>query len=88
MLKAGGRISVSDIVAGAAFSPALREDLSQWAECVTGALPLTQYLAEMRAAGFREVEVVSLADARGIVPVRPGMPPLFSARIKARKAAP
>ncbi len=87
VLKPGGRISVSDIVTDGEFSPELRADLNQWAECVTGAVPLSQYLGGLRAAGFTEVAVVSQVDASGIVSVREGMPPIFSVRITAAKAA-
>lgn len=86
VLKPGGRISVSDIVAGGEFSSEQRADLSRWTECVTGAVPLSQYLDGLQAAGFTEVEVVSQVDASDIVPVREGMPPIFSVRIRAAKA--
>ena len=86
VLKPGGRISVSDIVSGGDFTPELRADLNRWSECVTGAVPLSAYLKEMREAGFTDVKVVSQVDASDIVPVREGMPPIFSARIRATKA--
>ena len=87
VLKPGGRISISDIVTDGEFSRELRADLSQWSECVTGAIPLPQYLDGLRAAGFTEVVVVSQVDASGIVPMQEGMPPIFSVRITAAKAA-
>ena len=86
VLKPGGRISVSDIVSTGEFSTELRTDLSQWTECVTGAIPLARYLEGMRAADFLAVQVVSQVDASGIVPIREGMPPIHSVRITARKA--
>ena len=86
VLKPGGRISVSDIVAGGDFTSELRADLNRWSECVTGAVPLSVYLKEMQEAGFTDVKVVSQVDASDIVPVREGMPPIFSVRIRATKA--
>ncbi|MCY4009449.1 MAG: arsenite methyltransferase [Anaerolineaceae bacterium] len=85
VLKVGGRISVSDIVTGGEFSAELRADLNRWTECVSGAVPLTDYLAGLSRAGFVEITVVSQVDASDIVPVQEGMPPLFSVRIRARK---
>ena len=85
-LKPGGRIAISDIVSAGEFAPELRADQEKWAECVTGAIPLDDYTGLMREAGFVEVEVAGLQDACDIIPLQPGMPPLFSARITARKA--
>ena len=85
-LKPGGRIAISDIVSAGAFAPELRADQEKWAECVTGAIPLDDYVALMREAGFMEIEVAGLQDACDIIPLQPGMPPIYSARITARKA--
>ena len=86
-LKPGGRIAISDIVSAGEFAPELQADRKKWAECVTGAIPLVDYVALLRAAGFVEVEVAGLQDACDIIPLQPGMPPLFSGRITARKPA-
>lgn len=86
VLKRGGRISVSDIVAVGEFTAEQRADLSQWTECVSGAVPLADYLDGLSRAGFVEIDVVSQVDASDIVPVQEGMPPLYSVRITAAKA--
>jgi SAM-dependent methyltransferase len=52
VLRAGGSLSISDIVTDRAFSPALRADPDSWAACVTGALPESEYLGLIAAAGF------------------------------------
>ena len=85
VLKPGGRIAVSDIVSAGEFAPELRADQEKWAECVTGAIPLAEYTGLMREAGFAEIEVAGMQDACDIIPLQPGMPPLFSARITASK---
>lgn len=85
VLKPGGRISVSDIVTEGEFSDAMRADTARWAECVTGAIDVEQYIAMLREAGFVNVQVVDKANAEGIVERQPGMPPLYSARITANK---
>lgn len=85
VLKPGGRISISDIVTEGEFSDELRADTAQWAECVTGAIDVNQYIEMMRSAGLERVEVVSKADAGDIIPLRDGMPRIYSARLTAYK---
>jgi arsenite methyltransferase len=85
VLKSGGRISVSDIVTEGDFSAELRADAAKWAACVTGAIDVNTYTGIMREAGFSDIQVVSKADADGMINRREGMPHIFSARITARK---
>lgn len=84
VLKPGGRVSISDIVTQGEFSPELRADMAKWAECVTGAIDVHEYINMMREAGFANIEVVDKVDA---VPPQQGMPRIFSARITAYKPA-
>jgi arsenite methyltransferase len=62
VLKPGGRILISDIVA-ANLPEALRNDLSAWAGCLAGALEESEYLSVIRNAGFEDVAVVDRVDA-------------------------
>jgi len=57
VLKPGGRLCVSDIVAHGEMPPAVRESLEQWACCVSGALEEKVYLDKIRATGFDKVTV-------------------------------
>ena len=84
-LKPGGRISVSDIVTEGEFSPELRADTAQWAECVTGAIDVKDYTSQIHDAGFVNIQVVDKSDAEGIIERKPGMPRVFSARVTAVK---
>ncbi len=59
VLKPGGRLNVSDIVTNGELPPSIREQLSAWAGCVSGALDEQVYLGKMRSAGFSSIEVVS-----------------------------
>jgi SAM-dependent methyltransferase len=81
VLKPGGRASISDIVTEGDFSAEMRADLSQWAECVTGAIDATDYAALMREAGLVDVQITNKVSAESL----PGMPRIYSARITARK---
>lgn len=86
VLKPGGRVSISDIVTEGDFSPELRAQTEQWAECVTGAIDVAQYTGIMREVGFVDIQVVDKTDAAEIVSVQSGMPRIYSARITARKS--
>ena len=61
-LRPGGRMVVSDLVWLASLPDSIRRDVDQWVGCVAGASLKEDYLALIRAAGFRDVEVV---DERG-----------------------
>ncbi len=87
VLKPGGRVSISDIVTEGDFSAELRADTAQWAECVTGAIDVQQYTALMREVGFTEIVVVNKDDAGDLIPLRDGMPRIYSARVTAIKPA-
>jgi arsenite methyltransferase len=86
VLKHGGRVSISDIVTEGTFSPELRAQVDKWAECVTGAIDVTEYTAIMREVGFIDIQIAHQTGVGEIIPIQVGMPRLYSARITARKA--
>jgi len=65
VLKAGGRVIVSDIVTNGELPDILHHSLGMWASCVSGALDEGLYLDKMRAAGLADVTVTQrvYADA-------------------------
>ena len=58
ILVPGGRFVISDVVAEEELPGAVREDPAAWAACYGGAVPEADYLAAIRGAGFRAVEVL------------------------------
>ena len=58
VLKPGGKLLVSDIVANH-LPNWLRSTISNWANCIAGALPEDQYLDSIRRAGLDEIRVFS-----------------------------
>jgi ubiquinone/menaquinone biosynthesis C-methylase UbiE len=56
VLRPGGRLSVSDIVASL---PRFLRSKSLYASCISGALPEKNYLDAIRAAGFENVKIVN-----------------------------
>jgi len=58
VLKPGGRLGVSDIVAEDHLSPADRAERGSRVGCIAGALSRAEYRAGLAAAGFTEVSVI------------------------------
>lgn len=63
VLKPGGRLLISDIVADN-IPDSMREDIASWASCVSGAVSEDAYLELVRDAGFEDVAVVDRKDLR------------------------
>ncbi len=62
VLKPGGRFVVSDVVAREELPDSVREDPAAWAACYGGAIPEDDYLAAIRSAGLRDVEVLERTE--------------------------
>lgn len=59
VLKAGGHFCISDIVASRPLPEWVKGIAEAYAGCVSGAIPKTDYLAVIEAAGFERIEVVA-----------------------------
>jgi ubiquinone/menaquinone biosynthesis C-methylase UbiE len=57
VLKPGGRIAVSDVVASDALSEAQRAERGSFVGCVAGALSFAEYRAGLERAGFSDVSI-------------------------------
>jgi len=57
VLKPGGRLAVSDVVADGPIPATLRRDMEAWAGCLAGALQIDTYKALLAEAGFAGVSV-------------------------------
>lgn len=57
VLRPGGRVGVTDVVAEDTLSPAQRAERGDWAGCVAGALSRSEYVDGLTAAGFTDVDV-------------------------------
>lgn len=58
VLRAGGRVVLSDLVLVAPLPEAVRTSVEAYVGCVAGASMKEDYLAQMRGAGFERVEVL------------------------------
>jgi arsenite methyltransferase len=57
VLKPGGRIGVSDVVAEDRLSPEARAERGSYVGCIAGALSKSEYEEGLRASGFEDVSV-------------------------------
>jgi len=78
VLVPGGRIGLSDVVAGDHMTPADRAAAGSYVGCIAGALSRSEYLDGLAAAGFAEPSVTFTHEAA---------PGLHSAIIRAAKPA-
>jgi len=78
VLKPGGRVGVSDVVAEDRLSPAERAERGSYVGCIAGALSRGEYVAGLEAAGLQDVSVEFTHE------VADGM---HGAIVKARKPA-
>src|SRR5579875_1378331 len=66
VLRPGGRIGVTDVVAEDRLTPADRARRGDHVGCIAGALSFSEYRAGLAAAGFRDIQVTpthEVADA-------------------------
>jgi arsenite methyltransferase len=78
VLRGGGRVGVSDIVAGDELSAEERAARGSFAGCIAGALSFAEYRDGLEGAGFTEVEVT---------PTHEVTDRMFGAIVRARKPA-
>lgn len=72
VLKPGGRFAVSDVVIRGEVPSAVRRSMELWVGCIAGALTETQYLEQLREAGFEAVgieptRIYELEDAKAFL---------------------
>jgi hypothetical protein len=78
VLRPGGRIGITDVVADDRLTAEERLERGDFAGCIAGALSIGEYRAGLEAAGFEDVSVTLTHE------IRDG---IHGAIVKARKAA-
>jgi SAM-dependent methyltransferase len=78
VLRPGGRIGISDIVADDSLTPERRAELGSYAGCIAGALSFSEFRTGLEAVGLADVTLTVSH------PVAEGM---YSVIVKARKGA-
>ncbi|MEX1142417.1 MAG: arsenite methyltransferase [Thermoleophilaceae bacterium] len=57
VLRPGGRLAFTDVVADPGMDATTRADIAQWTGCIAGALTVAEFERELAAAGLEDVEV-------------------------------
>jgi len=65
VLKPGGRVAISDIVAHNEMPAELKRSIELWTGCIAGALTETEYRNKLTAAGFEDIEIESFREYTG-----------------------
>ena len=64
VLNPGGRFTISDIVADQPIPQYLQHDKEKWGDCLSGALPLSEYWNGLHQAGFLGIHHMNLIPWR------------------------
>jgi ubiquinone/menaquinone biosynthesis C-methylase UbiE len=57
VLRAGGRLAFSDILADEGMDAATRADMTEWTGCIGGALTHAEFTDALTTAGFTEIDI-------------------------------
>jgi len=79
VLRPGGRVGITDIVASDSLTPAQRAERGNWVGCIAGALSYSEYRVLLEGAGFEEI---------ALDPTHEATDGIDSVIIKARKPSP
>ncbi len=67
VLRPGGRLAISDVVATAEIPDALRSDLHLYSCCIGGASPIAEIEAGLASAGFGQIRVAPKDESREFI---------------------
>ncbi len=67
VLKPGGRLAISDIVASAELPEDVKQDLSLFAGCVSGAVSIHELESMLRHAGFANIQIKPKDESREFI---------------------
>jgi len=67
VLKPGGRLAISDVVATAEIPEEVKQDMALHACCVAGAAPIPEMEEALRAAGFEQVHITPKEESRQFI---------------------
>lgn len=67
VLRPGGQLAVSDMVAQGPLPDEVKESLSAWAGCIAGAPDIDEYVEAVKSAGFVDIEIEPVILDRELV---------------------
>jgi len=57
VLRHGGRLAFSDVIANEGMDETTKADMSEWTGCIAGALTRTEFTEALISAGFSDIEI-------------------------------
>jgi arsenite methyltransferase len=57
VLRVGGRLAFSDVIADEGMDESTRVDMAEWTGCIAGALTQTEFTQALTTAGFTNIEI-------------------------------
>ena len=67
ILKPGGRLAISDVVATAPLPPELKNDLDLLSACVSGAATVVEITAMLQETGFQDIQIQTRDESRELI---------------------
>jgi len=67
VLKPGGRLAITDVVATAALPETVRQDLALYTGCVAGAAVIVELTHMLAAAGFSAIHIQPRNESRAVI---------------------
>jgi len=67
VLRPGGRLAISDVIATAQLPEAVRNDLDLYSSCIAGALTIVELETMLREAGFENIRVQPKDESREFI---------------------
>jgi ubiquinone/menaquinone biosynthesis C-methylase UbiE len=67
VLKPGGRLAISDVVATVPLPDEIQQDLALLSACVGGAATIDDTVKMLEKAGFQDIEIIPKAESRELI---------------------
>ncbi|WP_027357709.1 arsenite methyltransferase [Desulforegula conservatrix] len=67
VLKPGGRIAISDIVAIAEFPETTKHNIALYTGCIAGASPIPEIKKMLQNSGFKEIKIIPKDESRKFI---------------------
>ena len=67
ILKPGGRLAISDVVATAPLPPELKDDLALVSGCIAGAATINEIEEMLLEAGFQDIRILTQEESREFI---------------------
>jgi ubiquinone/menaquinone biosynthesis C-methylase UbiE len=67
VLKPGGRLAISDVVATAPLPDEIQQDLALLSACVGGAATIDETMKMLAKAGFQDIEIIPKEESRKLI---------------------